>query len=72
MLMMCDFPAKSFLFVAAAAYSQLFVSCLINIFSFANYIMLTSLDEYFSTTISVAESCMRGSLFMQFLSITIS
>jgi len=52
-----------------ASYS---VSCWVNIFSLANYIMLTSLDEYFSTTILVTESCTCCSLFMHFLSMTIS
>jgi len=47
-------------------------SCWVNIFSLANYILLTSLDEYFRQQFSVAESCMRGSLFMQFLNMTIS
>jgi len=66
-----DFAAESFFFVAAAAYRPTVsysVSCWVNIFSLANYIMITSLDELFS----VAEFCMHGSLFMQFLSITIS
>jgi len=49
-----------------------FVSCWVNIFSLANYTMLTSLDEYFWQQFSVAESCMHGSLFVTFLSMTIS
>ena len=63
-----DFAVESFFFVATAAYSQLFCE----FFSLTNYIMLTSSDESFRQQFSVAESCMRGSLFMQFLSTTIS
>jgi len=50
--MMCEriLLRNLFLFVAAAAYSQ-YMGCWVNIFSSANYIMLTSLDKYFSTTI---------------------
>jgi len=53
------------------------VDCWVNTFSSANYIMLTSLEEYFRLQFSVAESCMAawvlcGSLFTQFLSMTIS
>jgi len=47
------------------------VSCWVNIFSLANYTMLTSLG-IFRQQFLVAESCMRGSLLMQFLSTTIS
>jgi len=54
-----------------------YASCWVNIFSSANYIMLTSVDNYFfRLQFSVAESWMtvwvlRGSLFTQFLSMTI-
>jgi len=48
-----DFAAKSFLFVAAAAYTTVsyYEGCWVNIFSSTNYIMVTSLEKYFSTTI---------------------
>jgi len=77
----CDWtlmmPKRNLLWCLSSLLQQLHtvsysVSCWVNIFLLANYIMLTSLDEYFSTTILVAESCMHGSLFMQFLSMMIS
>jgi len=51
--------------------------CWVNIFSSVNYIMLTSLDEYYWPQFLVAESCTAvwvfcGRLFMQFLCIAIS
>jgi len=46
--------------------------CWVNIFSSANYIMLTSLDNYFLLQFSVDGSLSRGSCFTQFLSMTIS
>jgi len=51
--MMCEriLLRSLFLFLTAAPYSQLLCGfCWVNILS-ANYIMLTSLDMYFSTTI---------------------
>jgi len=66
-----------FLFVTAAAYTvSYYVSCWVNIFSSANYIMLTSLYKYFSTII-FSGWILDGSLslvwqFTQFLRMTVS
>jgi len=68
---------KSFFFVATAAlysqYSQLFCELL------DKYLLVSELHiahiiymSIFGQQFSVAESCVRSSLFMQFLSMTIS
>ena len=58
---------ESFFFVAAAAYSALFCELM------GQYLLVRDLHNahiirrIFRRQFSVAESCMRGSLFMQFL-----
>ena len=73
-----DFAAKSFLFVAAAVYSQLLCGLLgkYRLVSELLQKMLTRLVKYFSTTVFsdwiLDGRALRGSLFTQFLSVTIS
>jgi len=66
-----------FVCCGSCIHSVSYVSCWVNIFSSANYIMLPSLGKYFSTTIFSGwildgSLVLRGSLFTQFFRTTIS
>ena len=69
---LCQITLTTCFFVVAAAYNQLFCELM------GKYLLVSELHNthiirwVFWQQFSVAESCMRSSLFMQFLSMTIS